>query len=79
MIEALGWGGLAAVRPDTARARCTPAWTSSLYCSAAPTAPPPGATLDRALPASWEVTTGNQSRTWIEIRWSAQRQAIDAA
>ena len=35
----------------------TPASTSIRYCSAPPTAPPPGAIFDSALPASCEVTT----------------------
>ena len=37
-----------------------PACTSIRYWSAAPIAPPPGATLDSALPASCEAITGLQ-------------------
>src|SRR6476646_1051189 len=66
---------LAAVRPDTAVPWRSPASTSILYCSAAPTAPPPGATLDSALPASWEVITAYQRRVCIATACSAHRHA----
>ena len=68
----------AAVRPATARARSTPDCTSIRYWSAAPIAPPPGATLDRALPASCEAITGLQAVDSAR-RCRAQRQVRAAA
>ena len=70
---------LAAVRPATARARSTPAWTSILYWSAAPSAPPPGAIFASAFPASCDAITGRQGRTWIASRCSSHRLTSDAA
>jgi hypothetical protein len=49
------------------------------YWSAAPTAPPPGATLDIPFAASCEVATAYQSRLCMARRCSHQRAAIDAA
>ena len=40
-------------QPATVEPGGRPACTSIRYCSAAPSAPPPGATFDSALPASW--------------------------
>ena len=50
-----------AVRPETTVAGRAPACTSMRYCSAAPTAPPPGATFESALPASCEAITGGHA------------------
>lgn len=57
----------------------SPARTSIRSCSAAPSAPPPGAIFDRALAASWEASTGRQRRACSAMRRSAHRQASDAA
>ena len=67
---------LAAVSPATARGPGRPAWTSIRYCSAAPTAPPPGAILASALPASCELTTAGHVGPRMARYWSAQTQAI---
>ena len=69
----------AAVRPPTIRGCRSPDSTSIRYCSAAPTAPPPGATFEIALPASCEVTIGDQTRTCSVSRCSAVMQARVAA
>ncbi len=49
---------LTAVSAAAIRGPGTPVCTSILYCSAAPMAPPPGATFDSALPASCDMMTG---------------------
>ena len=69
---------LTAVRADTASACRTPAWTSMRYCRAAPIAPPPGATLASALPASCEAMTGRHARMRRARRWSSHRHASEA-
>ena len=66
---------LAAVRPATARLAGRPAWTSMRYWSAAPSAPPPGATLASALPASCELTTARNAGPRMDRYWSAHRHA----
>ncbi len=70
---------LTAVSAATVAAGGWPAWTSILYCSAEPSAPPPGATLASALPASCEVITGRQCRARSASRCSAHRQASEAS
>ena len=69
---------LTAVSAETVAAGGRPACTSILYCSAAPSAPPPGATFASALPASWEVITGRQRRACSATCCSAHRHASDA-
>ena len=64
----------AAVRPDTTPGAGRPASTSIRYWSAAPIAPPPGAILARALPASCEAITGCQRALRNDSSWSAHRQ-----
>src|SRR4051794_21645148 len=70
---------LTAVSAPTVELPGSPAWTSSLYCSAAPMAPPPGAIFDSALPASWDVITGRQRCARSATCWSAHMHATDAA
>ena len=59
------------MRPPTTTVRSRPASTSIRYWTAAPTAPPPGAIFDIALPASWEVITGGQCRVRTASRCKA--------
>ncbi len=66
---------LTAVSADATDAEGTPDWTSMRNCSAAPMAPPPGAILLMALPASCDRTTGDQRLTCSASRWSTHRQA----
>ena len=68
-----------AVMPATERPRSKPASTSIRYWSAAPTAPPAGATLASAPPASWEAITGRQRLVWRAVRWRLHRQTSVAA
>jgi hypothetical protein len=49
-------------------AGATPAWASMRAWSAAAAADPPGTTLLNAVPASCDVTTGNQSVPLSAIR-----------
>src|SRR5262249_17673001 len=66
---------LTTVSAVTVAAGGDPERTRIRYCSADPSAPPPGAIFASALPASWEVITGRQ---WVARRatcWSAHRQA----
>ncbi len=69
---------LVTVSAEAVVARGSPDWTSIRYCSAAPTAPPPGTTLARPFPASWEVATAITSRVRRAIRCRSQRQALDS-
>jgi len=64
----------AAVRPDTTPDAGRPASTSIRYWSAPPIAPPPGATLASALPASCEAITGCQRALRNDSSCSAHRQ-----
>ena len=64
-----------AVSPASARGPGSPAWTSMRYCSAPPIAPPPGATLASALPASCELITAGHEGPRMARYWSAQTQA----
>ena len=57
----------------------SPERTSIRYCSAAPTAPPPGTTLAIALLDSCALTTGDHARTRSVSRCSAHRHALAAA
>ena len=66
---------LVAVRPETARLAGSPALTSIRYCSAAPSAPPPGAIFASALPASCEDTTAGHEGPRNARYWSAHRHA----
>ena len=70
---------LTAVRPETMVAGRAPACTSMRYCSAAPTAPPPGAIFDSALPASCEAITGGHVWARMATCCSAHRQASVAS
>ena len=56
-----------------------PACTSMRYCSAAPTAPPPGAIFESALPASCEAITGGHAWARMATCCSAHRQASVAS
>jgi hypothetical protein len=51
-----------------------PLTASMRNCTAAPTAAPPGMIRVIALPASWDVTTGNQARVRSARRWRANVQ-----
>ena len=71
-----------AVSPATARRPGRPAWTSMRYWSAAPSAPPPGAILASALPASGQLTTARNAGPLIrEVleRPQARERAVPAA
>ena len=65
-----------AVSPATARLRGRPAWTSIRYCSAPPTAPPPGAIFASALPASCELITAGHDGPRMARYCSAQTHAM---
>ena len=60
--------------PATTGPRRSPASTSMRYCRAVPIAPPPGAILASALPASCDAITGCQRPSWSDRSWSTQRQ-----
>ena len=70
---------LTAVSAVTVAAGGSPARTSIRYCSAAPIAPPPGAILASALPASWDVITGRQRCARSATCCSAHTHASVAA
>ena len=60
--------------PTRRPAPAGPPATSIRYWSAAPIAPPPGATLASALPASCDAITGCQRALRSDSSWSAHRQ-----
>ena len=70
---------LTAVSAVTMAAGGSPARTSIRYCSAAPTAPPPGAIFASAPPASCDVITGRQRSARNATYWSAHTHASVAA
>ena len=70
---------LVAVSAEAEVARSRPDCTSIRYCSAAPIAPPPGATFASALPASWDVATDVMSRVCRAIRCRSHRQTRDSS
>jgi hypothetical protein len=71
-----------AANPPTVELVSRPLAASIRNCTAAPTAAPPGTIRVMALPASWDVTTGNQPLVRRASRCSANVQvkcAISAA
>ncbi len=61
------------------RAPGSPARTSIRYWSVPAAATPPGMTLPNALPASWDIATGNQRFVCSAIRWSSQTATKESA
>ena len=70
---------LIAVSAVTVAAGWAPERTRILYCSAEPTAPPPGATLASPLPASCDVITARQRGPCSVTNCNAHSDASDAA
>ena len=63
-----------AASPPTVEPVSLPLIASIRNCTAAPTAAPPGMIRVIALPASWDVTTGNQALVRNASRCSANVQ-----
>ena len=53
--------------------------TSMRYWSAPAAATPPGMILPKALPASWDMDTGNQRFVCSAILWSSQTATNESA
>jgi hypothetical protein len=68
-----------AVSEEAMRAPGMPARTSIRYWSAPAAATPPGMIRPNALPASCDITTGNQRLVWSAMRWSSQTATNESA